>query len=183
MTQEISTASGVESRMQELFEACQDGMLSLPVGSMSFLDEYFCSEYSSIGNCGPLFEFGNKKFVGRVGGKVALGKGPADTSPDSSLSPITNRGVTKYRRSSTPELQLGGYDGGVEVGFEGTWDATALSDLVFRLEEAKKAASEADSSVVVELCGLPVLVEPTGANVGMHYRYVFVLGGVRFDRS
>jgi hypothetical protein len=43
----IVTASDLDERMMEMFEACQDGFLSLPMGSMSFLDEYFCSEKSS----------------------------------------------------------------------------------------------------------------------------------------
>jgi hypothetical protein len=184
-TDKIVTASDLDERMMEMFEACQDGFLSLPMGSMSFLDEYFCSEQSSVGCCGPLFEIGMKqkeRIERRVGGGAVRGEGPADATPgtESSLPPITNRGATKHRRANSSEFQLGGYDGGVEVGFEGVWESSALPDLVARLEAAKQAASEASHSVSVDLCGLPVLVEPTGATDGLHYRYVFVLGGVKF---
>jgi len=173
------TVNELEDRMAELFRECQSGSLSLPSGSMEFLDEYFCAEYSSIGDCGPLFgALGKKDKKGGIGGAVGSLRGDRAADPGSVLSPITNRGVTMYQRPESAELQLGGYDGGAEVSFEGGWDSS-FSDLLARLEEAKQFASEQSQAFVIDLCGLPVLVEPTGANSGLHYKYVFTLAGVK----
>ncbi|MDR0391953.1 MAG: hypothetical protein LBH59_08610, partial [Planctomycetaceae bacterium] len=112
--------------------------------------------------------------------------------------PITNRGVSKYQSgicpngeiatdttepqtdsSVTQQLQRGGYDGGIEVGFEGLYLEGVLN-LLKELEVAKQTASETSVSCPLEICGRSVLVECSGANAGLHYKYVFTLDGVKF---
>ncbi|MDR2168511.1 MAG: hypothetical protein LBP59_00015 [Planctomycetaceae bacterium] len=113
------------------------------------------------------------------------------------VPPITNRGASKYQTPIPPnnvqndnlpevidevevkQFQRGGYDGGVEVGFEGRYlDGIAI--LFDKLENAKQKASEESSSCPLEICGRNVLVECSGANAGLHYKYVFTLDGVKF---
>lgn len=172
------TFEELESRMAELFVESQEGRSTLSSGSLEFLDEYFCAEMPSSGDCGPLFVPVQKKKSG-IGGGVGSPRGDRAPDPSQLSSPITNRGVTKYQRADSFDLQLGGYDGGVEVSFEGSWDSS-FSVFLERLESAKQSASEVSRAFPLDLCGLPVLVEATGSNSGLHYKYVFTLGGVKF---
>jgi hypothetical protein len=112
--------------------------------------------------------------------------------------PITNRGVSKYQsgicpngeiatdttESPTsskviPQLQRGGYDGGIEVGFEG-WYIDGVALILQKLEKAKQKAMENSACCFLDICGRSVLVESSGANAGLHYKYVFTLDGVKF---
>lgn len=96
--------------------------------------------------------------------------------------PITNRGVTKYQAellaAEIPVLQRGGYDGGAEIGFEGIWDSEKFAPLKEQLQAAKEAASESGVQEMAVIGDKPVLVDPSGACAGLHYRYKVTIGGV-----
>jgi hypothetical protein len=78
------------------------------------------------------------------------------------------------------ELQEGGYDGGVEVGFEGYWNKELFAGLIEKLEHAKNQASEISDDFCTEIGGYEVLVGHSGANAGLHYKYRFTIDGVVF---
>ncbi|MDR3198292.1 MAG: hypothetical protein LBU34_10540, partial [Planctomycetaceae bacterium] len=64
--------------------------------------------------------YGNE---GRIAGRITP-----------SLAPADNMGGVMYRKI------YGGYDGGVEAGFEGVWRKTEFADLCEKLSIAKQAA-------------------------------------------
>ena len=83
-----------------------------------------------------------------------------------------------------PEYDHGGYDGGIEVGFDGTWNPLKFSDLLEELERSKELAGEIQKGpegFAVNLAGEDVLVMPTGGKVGgLLYKYRFICKGVEF---
>jgi hypothetical protein len=90
-----------------------------------------------------------------------------------------------------PEFSHGGYDGGVVVGFEGTWNAAEFSYLLSILDAAKEEAGEACKEglegLPLNLEGEEVLVSPKGglaggseAKGGVVYKYRFFCKGVEF---
>ena len=86
--------------------------------------------------------------------------------------------------AEVPVYDHGGYDGGIEVGFDGTWNPLKFSDLIEKLEVSKNLAGEVQKGpegVAVALGGEEVLVMPTGGKVGgLLYKYRFVVRGVEF---
>jgi hypothetical protein len=111
---------------------------------------------------------------------------------------ITNRGVSKYQSTICPnaypllaaseqptdldvtgEYQRGGYDGGIEVGFEGRY-IDGMTNLLQELEKTKQIAIESSKPCPLTICGRLVLVEFSGAKAGLYYKYVFTLDGVKF---
>jgi len=86
--------------------------------------------------------------------------------------------------SEVPVFSHGGYDGGIEVGFDGTWNIGKFPYLIEALEEAKELAGEIQKGpegFAVNLEGEDVLVMPTGAKVGgLLYKYRFICRGVEF---
>ena len=86
--------------------------------------------------------------------------------------------------TEVPEFSCGGYDGGIEVGFDGTWNPLKFPDLLERLEEAKNLAGEVQKGpegFAINLEGEDVLVMPTGGKVGgLLYKYRFLCRGVEF---
>ena len=82
------------------------------------------------------------------------------------------------------EFSHGGFDGGIEVGFDGTWNLLKFSDLLEVLEEAKNRAAEIQKGpegFALHLSGEEVLVMATGAKVGgLLYKYRFICRGVEF---
>ena len=182
------TGNDLDALLADLFVGSETGQIALPSGSKAFLDEYFLQE-SDRNNDEPLFVFDEQRngCGNGIGGGVGALRGnrAADPVDDSQHlgSPITNRGASTYQSDSQTPLktrQLGGYDGGAEVGFEGIWDSEKFPALLAKLEAAKQTAAETSRSCETSIGGHPILVEPTGANIGMHYRYLFTLDGVRF---
>ena len=84
----------------------------------------------------------------------------------------------------TLECEYGGYDGGIEVGFDGTWNPLKFPGLIEELEEAKNLACEIQKGpegIAINLGGEEVLVMPTGGKVGgLLYKYRFLSHGVEF---
>jgi hypothetical protein len=70
-----------------------------------------------------------------VGGSLPpllTGGGPCTVSDDSPM----------FHSAEVQEFSHGGFDGGIEVGFDGTWNTLKFSDLLEVLEGAKSQASE-----------------------------------------
>jgi hypothetical protein len=99
---------------------------------------------------------------------------PSTISPQSPSLPL----------EEVPEYSHGGFDGGIEIGFDGTWSPLKFSGLIETLEEAKNCAGEIQKGpegFVIELGGEEVLVMPTGGKVGgLLYKYRFLCRGVEF---
>ena len=99
--------------------------------------------------------------------------------------PLTSRGVTKRNSeenlpSPPPQKVLGGYDGGVEVGFNGEWNAKAFKSLMSKLETARTAAEkEGGDDRFVTIDGLTFSVQAYGGNAGAHYKYILTGGGMK----
>jgi len=121
---------------------------------------------------------------------------PTDTSRGDLFPPLTNRGVTKHETIcsenqyfQSPQFQsietsqnkiLGGYDGGVEVGFNGHWSDLKFKTILQTLETAKNAAeNEGGDERFVELGGKTFSVYAHGANCGAHYKYVIEGSGIK----
>jgi hypothetical protein len=90
------------------------------------------------------------------------------------------------------QFSHGGYDGGVVVGFEGTWNPQKFAQLVDILDAAKEEAGDAMREDAMEgfplnLDGTEILVSPKGgraggddAKGGVVYKYRFHCQGVEF---
>jgi hypothetical protein len=107
---------------------------------------------------------------------------------ESELSPITNRGVTFNQKTENsreitkncPRI-MGGYDGGVEVGFAGKWHKLKFQDLLLQLEKAKLAAQQpGNPERIIEYKNQLYEVKPKSAPGQTTYKYVVEGNGVRF---
>jgi hypothetical protein len=74
---------------------------------------------------------------------------------------------------------LGGYDGGVLVGFYGQWNPTRFERLLSELETARNSSENEKNNQYVSLDNRDFLVYPHGANDGAHYKYVIEGGGIK----
>jgi len=87
--------------------------------------------------------------------------------------------------SSEPlEFSHGGYDGGTEVGFDGTWNVMRFPRILAILEKGKQEAEsiqKGPEGFPLNLEGEDVLIMPTGGRVGgLLYKYRIIGGGVEF---
>jgi hypothetical protein len=122
--------------------------------------------------------------VARRDGFVGIGQ----ASPPNSGSPITNRGVTfRQTEGASPTFEyffphiMGGYDGGLEVGFEGKWNKRKFDDFCETLNVAKQACQQKGNPAryfVIEnnVC----VMKEKGASNQITYKYVFETGGMKF---
>lgn len=200
-------ADEIEMRLGRIFErSLDDG------SSIDFLDEYFMfpdeRETDLPVWADALAVNGRKKGCQTKGERREglSGEGPdalplLETVP---CPPITNRGVTTYRTPNPDSSELltvqdlteytrpenmvrGGYDGGVEVGFTGSWESDSFQNLLALLEtkrsEAENAQNETEfgnpAPAYVEIAGRPLIVKPVGAKCGIYYRYVLEGGGLK----
>jgi hypothetical protein len=153
---QVQSGAEIESSLTEKMNWIVSGE-----GSPSeFLDDYFLSGDVNLGLPAlAALQSGNgqkrKLPLRRDDGRAARREGSGITmqQANSLTPPITNRGVSKYQaqteNSTVPLPILGGYDGGIEVGFEGTWDTKKFSSLLVQLETAKLQASEQSQQVCV----------------------------------
>ena len=125
-----------------------------------------------------------------------------DSLPCPSFPPHTIRGVTNSKETETQIFQvrpstspapstrkiMGGYDGGFEAGFMGTWNKVRFDDLIQSLEIAKQAAyqeSECLSSSgqtdekYVSVSGRLFRVHPTSCRYGATYKYLLEGDGMK----
>ena len=127
-------------------------------------------------------------------GKVSVGGcGDSRTVGGTSYSPkLLTGGISRTEPSLTPPLPVceplefshGGYDGGTEVGFDGTWNPMKFPRLMEILERGKQEAEriqKGPEGFPLRLEGEDVLVMPTGGRVGgLLYKYRIIGGGVEF---
>jgi len=127
-------------------------------------------------------------------GKVSVGGcGDSRTVGGTSFSPqLLTGGIPCSRSSSTLplpeseplEFSHGGYDGGTEVGFDGTWNAMKFPRILEILDRGKQQAEgiqKGPEGFPLNLEGEDVLVMPTGGRVGgLLYKYRIIGGGVEF---
>ena len=109
--------------------------------------------------------------------------GHRTVAEDGLSPPTTNRGVTKHacNQAESPDLSFGGFDGGVEIGFEGDFEPEQFTNIKSSLQSGKELASDSDSgTALIDICGHTVSVDACGANAGLHYRFKFKLNGVTF---
>ncbi len=97
----------------------------------------------------------------------------------------TNRGVTFHGDAKLPAQQtphrkrLGGYDGGVEVGFYGEWNLDRFLFVQKKLQAAKeRVASGETQDKFVTLCGLTFEIKAHGVTKGVHYDWVLEGSGM-----
>ncbi|MGL4942885.1 MAG: hypothetical protein ACRC46_06820, partial [Thermoguttaceae bacterium] len=108
--------------------------------------------------------------------------------------PITNRGVTLYTDtdpasepdgtnpdvSPAPQRIMGGYDGGVVVGFNGKWHTQTFAQLTERFEEAReRSQKKRGGDPTIELDGFTFRMQPHGGGKGVYYRYILEAGGTQ----
>ena len=125
----------------------------------------------------PIADTGEKSLTPRL----LTGGFPCSFSPESPT--VTPTDVVEFSHA--------GYDGGVVVGFDGTWDDYKFERLIETLEEAKERAGDAArdglEGFAMHLDGQDILVTPTGgraggseAKGGVIYKYRFFCQGVEF---
>ena len=165
----------------------------------SYRDKVLCEElglyFESEGDevVIPMISRGGKRkqrvlSADAVGGSLGGDHGGGPQTHGGDLDrPSTNRAVTFHgpptggqNPDPAEDMQLGGYDGGVEVGFQGNWVDWKWVDVQETLEAARLAATEAEKPVEFELCGRLFLMHVTGARRGVMYKYYFEGDGVTF---
>ena len=124
---------------------------------------------------------------GRQGEEGGIPRTPCfDSAP-----PIDNMGLHKHVNEeffpsvvSNENLpRFGGYDGGVEVGFNGYWSSpAALQAVAVPLRAGQKEARSKtyQESVEIDLNGRKVEISAKGASCGPYYEFVFESRGVKF---
>ena len=140
-----------------------------------------------------VYNAGMKKAKGRRKGKVGKQGEVSESEPPCSDSapPIDNMGVEKYMPTppSPPSVSdgvpphFGGYDGGVEVGFNGYWSSPAALQAVampLRVSQQEARAKNYQKPVVTDLNGRKVEISAKGATCGPYYEFVFESDGVKF---
>jgi hypothetical protein len=107
----------------------------------------------------------------------------AQNSDQTTYPPHTNRGVT-FNESQSLSL-LGGYDGGIELGFSGNWEIKKYLELKKELENHKAQAlscnkiSYGSGVHTFELNNKAFIMKAKSAEAGGVYRYVIEGEGVR----
>jgi len=123
------------------------------------------------------------------------------------VAPITNRGATLYHNKSqscespctptnatprkitheTPLDELpcphimGGYDGGVELGFGGKWPDKTFERITATLEAGRVAAQQKHNDArFIMLGGRQFCVRPYGGGKEVNYRYIIEGDGIKF---
>ncbi|MDR3197038.1 MAG: hypothetical protein LBU34_04125 [Planctomycetaceae bacterium] len=116
---------------------------------------------------------------------------------------ITNRGGTKYQNQnlsnlqlstnsevtpntayivpSTPEGKWGGFDGGVEVGFEVQWDKEQFNSFLEVLTKGRQQAEGNDEKnpVYLSVGDRPFIIKPAGTKLGLYYKFVLEGCGIK----
>jgi hypothetical protein len=190
-----------DSEIESILKEKMDWALFENDSVSGFLDEYFMSGEIELGleSLAASLSANESKEgfpLRRDDGRGARreGSGIPTQRENPPFPPNTNRGVGKYKDQFesrtitviTPEVSvtslpiLGGYDGGVEVGFEGQWDSQKFTALLAILESAKQQASEQSQPVCTTIDGVSVMVNHSGVNAGMHYKYQLTFDGVKF---
>ena len=110
---------------------------------------------------------------------------------DAAAPPLTIRGVTNRQNSNSsiqnrPQAEtpfrkiLGGYDGGVTIGYNGLWSDIKFKQLLAQLETARLAAeTEGGDDRFVTLGNMTFAVKAHGGQDGAYYKYIIEGGGIK----
>jgi hypothetical protein len=189
----LLTGDDLEKLLERKFEAQLNGF-----GKESeFLDEYFFGGEFSIAAVPKEnhWKKAEKKWSAACasGSVGSLSRGNRDACASQNADcfpPLTNSGVLTYQEPHTESITLkhGGYDGGIEIGFDGSWDSSAFLTLQNTLKTAKEQAAELGTDCPIVLGDCPVLVNPAGAKIGsasiaggLTYLYQFAIYGITFQ--
>lgn len=84
--------------------------------------------------------------------------------------------------TGTPSSNLGGFDGGLEIGYYGSFGVQLFDKLSQRLQRAKDAADTGDvMKSYLKIGSFVVQVQPVGFRAGgVKYKFCFVYHGLRF---
>jgi hypothetical protein len=120
----------------------------------------------------------------RGGSRVVGGSAPSPQLLTGGIPCTESTQNPTFPLPEVPEFSFGSYDGGDEVGFDGTWNPLKFPRLIETLESGKESACDVEKGpegFALELEGEDVLVMPTGGNVGgLLYNYRFICRGVEF---
>jgi len=108
-------------------------------------------------------------------GTQQLTGGAPSNPPDSPPPSLSGTASTNPR--------LGGYDGGLSIGWEGTWNPGQFKRLTAALEAAKERAMNVRSGEFdpINLGGVDAVVDPCGGKIGNNvWRYKFHAFGITF---
>jgi hypothetical protein len=134
-------------------------------------------------NSAPVGSRGRRSF-GEWGGGAAPSSGPSPQLLTGGIPCTENESPATLPFPETLEFSHGGYDGGTEVGFDGTWNPMKFPRLLEIFEEAKERAEEVQKGPAgfpFNLAGEEILMMPTGGRVGgLLYKFRFIAGGVEF---
>jgi hypothetical protein len=131
--------------------------------------EYISPEFDCL--VSDVGDVNSEIFRTYIQGGLGLGGNLSGGSPVPN-PPITNRGV--YSRNDKNPIKplnsvcMGGYDGGLEVGYFGEWDDSYFQSLIKYLESNR--LSDEFKSVILN--GNEFILSPYGSNSAIHYRYL-----------
>ena len=197
------TAKDLRDRMESRFGFLHynDGYSGRHASGYDFLSEMLADEVIDDGSSDSVMEDDGQLLLNSAPEVIAHGCGHVSTGgggasrPVGGLAPspqLLTGGIPStfspqtpmLPQSEVPEFSHGGYDGGIEVGFDGTWDTLKFFDLIETLESAKERACEIQKGpegFKIEIGKEEVLVMPTGGKVGgLLYKYRFLCRGVEF---
>jgi hypothetical protein len=114
--------------------------------------------------------------------------------PENDKSLIDYCKENQMSKSDFLSATIGGYDGGVEVGFFGQWKNGCLSEILAQLQKAQERAQlksvrkkdDDDDDAYIMLGGAMFQVAPHGSHSGkddkggIYYKYVFIGHGIKF---
>ena len=76
---------------------------------------------------------------------------------------------------------MGGYDGGVELGFDGKWPDKTFDRVIATLEAGRIASQQKGNDArFITLHGRQFLVQPYGGGKSVNYRYILEGDGIKF---
>jgi hypothetical protein len=194
------TVESLDSSLYELFER-QFTLFSMP---NNWLGDYCCESDELFSEELP-FDFGteSKDTNYHYHMDVTDQLRPCDHGNRVFSPPLTNRGETKYPTPiinqpqprvisevaenttynvlPTREGKWGGFDGGVEVGFEVQWDKESFNTLLGVLTEGRQQAESNDEKnpVYAQIGGYPFIIKPAGAKAGLYYKFVLEGCGIK----
>jgi hypothetical protein len=187
------TLESIDSSLYELFER-QLSLFSMP---NNWLGDYCCESDNLVSEKLP-FDFDteykgtNHHYLTDVTDQLRR----CDNGDRVFSSPLTDRGDTKYPNQTinqtqqrtisevaenttynvqpTSEGKWGGFDGGVEIGFEVQWNKEQFNALLEVLAEGRQQAESHDEKtpVYAQIGGRPFIIKPTGAKAGLYYKFI-----------
>lgn len=176
--------TSIDELRKQLRNHFQEELENNVQGPTDTLCELVCDHVETENGKYPLFaSLGQRSRAARRGPSRS---GGAEAASGIHNPPLDNMGVTKHRsaaeeqKTHSKQKIMGGYDGGTEVGFNGTWSASCFNQLTVDLDRARTAAEiKGSDDSYVTFAGRTFLVQAHGAKCGSYYRYVMEGGGMK----